>query len=308
MSRDIDPAIIQSIRDRLKNIARANDEDFNYVVVRYGLERMFYRLSKSEHSDQFVLKGATLFLYWQGEPHRPTMDADFTVMAEMSVEELENIVKNLCNLEIDSEDGVVFLPETIEGQKIREGRAYEGVRVNLKALLGTQDFGVQLDVGFGDSMVPAPEEIDYPVLLDFPAPRLKAYQKETTISEKFQNMIEMGLANSRVKDFYDIWFLCENFEFDGLRLRDAFTETFKRRKTVIPEATPLSLTDEMAQDEVMRTRWTAFLNDLGLTEEDLPLIDVINQIRSFVMPVSRSIHKKEEFNKIWKPDKGRIWG
>ncbi len=306
MSRAVDLATVQSIRDRLKNIARANDEDFNHVVVRYGLERMLYRLSKSEHSDQFVLKGATLFLYWQGEPHRPTIDADFTAIAEMGIEELEKIVKNLCNLEIDSEDGVIFLTETIEGKKIREGRAYEGIRVNLKALLGTQEFGVQLDVGFGDSMVPAPEEIDYPVLLDFPSPRLKAYQKETIISEKFQNMIEMGLVNSRVKDFYDIWFLCKNFEFDGLELQDAFTGTFKRRKTAVPEVIPLSLTDEMDQDEVMRTRWTVFLNDLGLRGEDLPLIDVINQIRSFVMPVSRSIHKKEEFDKIWKPDKGWI--
>jgi hypothetical protein len=176
MTRDIDPSTIQSIRDRLKNIARANDEDFNHVVIRYGLERMLYRLSKSKHSDQFVLKGATLFLHWQGELHRPTMDADFTGREEMSVEKMKNIVTDLCKLEIDSEDGVVFLPKTIEGQTIRAGRTYEGIRVNLKALLGTQKFGVQLDVGFGDSMIPVPEEIDYPVLLNPPGTSRLVFQ------------------------------------------------------------------------------------------------------------------------------------
>lgn len=304
MSRDIDPATIQSIRDRLKNIAEENNEDFNYVVIRYGLERMLYRLSKSKHQDHFVLKGATLFLHWQGDPHRPTKDADFSGTEETSVEEMESIVENLCEINVEPEDGVVFLPDTIEGMQVREGQAYEGIRVNLKALLGNQKFGVQLDVGFGDALVPDPEEINYPVLLDFPAPRLRAYRRETTISEKFQNMVEMGIGNSRMKDLYDIWFLSRNFEFQAQELRKAISETFKRRKTDIPNSPPVTVTDEFVEDDLTNTQWTAFLNDLELTEDDLTLKEVVEQIRQFLMPVAEAITDKKEFDKNWKPGEG----
>jgi len=306
MSRDINPATIQSIRDRLKNIAEENNEDFNYVVIRYGLERMLYRLSKSEYKDRFVLKGATLFLHWQGEPHRPTKDADFAGTEKMSVEEMESIVEDLCELEVDPEDGVVFLTNTIEGMRIREGQVYEGIRVNLKAVLGNQKFRIQLDVGFGDALIPEPEEISYPVLLDFPAPELRAYQRETTISEKFQNMVEMGVGNSRMKDFYDIWFLSKNYEFDGSKLRQAIRETFRRRKTAIPEETPLALSEEFVKDDRSQANWTAFLSEINLTAEELSLEDVGEQICSFIIPITKSIKNEQVFNRNWNPGEGWI--
>lgn len=306
MSRDINPATIQSIRDRLKNIAEENNEDFNYVVIRYGLERMLYRLSKSEYKDRFVLKGATLFLHWQGEPHRPTKDADFSGTEEMSVEEMESIVEDLCELEVDPEDGVLFLTNTIEGMRIREGQVYEGIRVNLKAVLGNQKFGIQLDVGFGDALIPEPEEISYPVLLDFPAPKLRAYQRETAISEKFQNMVEMGVGNSRMKDFYDIWFLSKNYEFDGSKLRQAIRETFRRRKTAIPEETPLALSEEFVKDDRSQANWTAFLSEINLTAEELSLEDVVEQICSFIIPITKSIKNEQVFNRNWNPGEGWI--
>lgn len=306
MSRDINPATIQSIRDRLKNIAEENNEDFNYVVIRYGLERMLYRLSKSEYKDRFVLKGATLFLHWQGEPHRPTKDADFAGTEKMSVEEMESIVEDLCELEVDPEDGVVFLTNTIEGMRIREGQVYEGIRVNLKAVLGNQKFRIQLDVGFGDALIPEPEEISYPVLLDFPAPELRAYQRETTISEKFQNMVEMGVGNSRMKDFYDIWFLSKNYEFDGSKLRQAIRETFRRRKTAIPEETPLALSEEFVKDDRSQANWTAFLSEINLTAEELSLEDVVEQICSFIIPITKSIKNEQVFNRNWNPGEGWI--
>lgn len=183
MTREIDNSTIQSIRDRLKNRAREENEDFNLVVIRYALERLMYRLSKSDYADQFVLKGARLFLHWQGSLPRPTRDADFAGYEEIEVDDFVGIIKELCEMEIDEEDGMIYLPDTVQGQRIREGATYEGIRVQLKGKLGNQKPTIQFDLGFGDSLVPAPEEIEYPTMLDFPAPKLKAYQQETTIAE-----------------------------------------------------------------------------------------------------------------------------
>ncbi len=306
MSRNMNPAVIRSIRDRLKNIAREESSDFNLVVIRYVLERFIYRLSKSDYADQFVLKGAALFLYWEGSLARPTKDVDFTGVEEMNAEELETIVKELCEKKVKVEDGVVFLVETIESEQIRAGQTYNGFRVNLKAQLGAQKIKVHLDVGFGDVLLPPPEEIDYPVLLDFPAPRLKVCQKETTIAEKTQNMVVMGIGNSRMKDFYDIWFLSKNFEFDLLNLREAIIGTFKRRKTKIPTEVPVALREEFAEDSIIRERWLAFLKNMDIDSEEFSLYDLLDQIRNFILPVINSIIDEEQNNKTWEPEEGWI--
>ncbi|MGM0381791.1 MAG: nucleotidyl transferase AbiEii/AbiGii toxin family protein [bacterium] len=304
MTRKIDPAKIQSIRDRLKNKAHEYEEDFNLVVIRYVLERLLYRLSRSNYADKFVLKGATLFVKWYGELHRPTRDADFTLVGKIEEKGLVEVVKEFCEMEVNTEDGVIFLTDTVKSQQIRATDDYQGIRIHLQAQLGSQKVKVQLDIGFGDSLVPKPEMIDYPSLLDLPVPKLRACQPETAIAEKFQNMVEMGIGNSRMKDFYDIWFLSKKFKFTGKKLQNALRITFNRRKIELPKRQPLVFSEEFIDDEFTTVNWHAFLKKLELSPEELPLKKVISRINDFLMPPTEAAARQESFAKKWQPSRG----
>jgi predicted nucleotidyltransferase component of viral defense system len=196
-----------SVRQRLLNLATERKEDFGLVVTRYGLERFLYRLSVSTHRDSFVLKGALLLQLWIAETYRPTRDLDLLGRGISNVS-YRKIFSEVCSQKVE-DDGLTFLPDTIRVERIRDDETYEGVRVRLEARLGNVRVPLQIDVGLGDAIVPASEELRYPTLLRFPAPKLHAYSKESVVAEKFEAMVKLGIANSRMKDFYDLWVLAQ---------------------------------------------------------------------------------------------------
>ncbi len=200
MTKEAKKDIAASVRQRLLNIAKEQEEDFNLILTRYGLERMLYRLSQSEWRDKFLLKGAMLFALWHDEPHRPTRDADFLGFVNPDIDNITAIFQSLCSITVD-DDGLKFDPETVTAEEIRENHAYEGIRVHLSGELSGAKIILQIDIGFGDVVTPDPDEIEYPTLLDQEVPKLKAYPVYTVIAEKFEAMIKLGMINTRMKDY-----------------------------------------------------------------------------------------------------------
>lgn len=229
-----------SVRQRLTNLARARGEAFQTLLTRYALERLLYRLSQSEDADRFLLKGALLFLLWSDTPHRATRDIDLLGSGSLAVEALAALFRSLCELDV-AEDGLLYLAETVQAGAIREDNLYGGVRVTLTAVLENARIPVQVDIGFGDAITPEPVAIAFPTLLDFPAPRLRAYQRETVIAEKLEALVTLEMGNSRLKDFYDLFVLGQEFSFEGARLGEAIRATFARRGTPLPEQMPVGL-------------------------------------------------------------------
>ena len=225
--------IAASVRQRLLNLSRDRKEEFQAVLTRYGLERLTYRLARSPHGDEFVLKGAMLFTLWTGEPHRATWDLDLLGRGTIEVARLAKVFREVCEVAVD-DDGLSFDGKGVRGERIREDLEYEGVRIHLGARLGVARIAIQVDIGFGDAVTPRPQKVTYPALLDFPAAELKAYPREPVVAEKFQAMVELGMANTRLKDFFDLWAIANTFEFDGETLAEAFARTFDRRDTALP--------------------------------------------------------------------------
>jgi len=283
-----------SVRQRLLNLASERKEDFGLVLSRYGLERFLYRLSASPHRDLFVLKGALLLQVWTGETYRPTRDLDLLGKGTRNLS-YQKIFSDVLSQDVE-DDGLSFLSETIRVEPIREEDAYEGVRVLLEARLGNVRIPLQIDVGFGDAVV-APAELEFPTLLKFPAPKLEAYSKESVVAEKFEAIVKLGMANSRMKDFYDLWVLAQRFEFESATLGAAIKATFATRQTVLPTSLPLALQTDFYQLASKQTQWKAFLRKSGLNAEST-LEETIRVIGEFVMPVI-NISKRGREKKIW---------
>ena len=235
-----------------------NTPDFNLLLTRYALERMLYRLSISKQRDQFLLKGALLFDLWFDIPHRPTHDADFLGFGSAEIPHIESLFREVCQIEAD--DGIVFQAESVKADEIRKEANYAGVRVTLLALLDSARCPVQLDIGFGDAVTPAPKLVDYPVLLTgLPAPQLRAYPKYTVVAEKLHAVCLLGMANTRMKDYFDLWVLLTEGGLDAAELQRAVEATFARRKLALPLAVPMGLSDAFAQDAAKQRQWSAFL-------------------------------------------------
>jgi hypothetical protein len=215
--------VAASVRQRLLNRSRERGEDFQLTLIYFALERLMYRLSRSAYRDRFILKGAMLFSVWSETPHRATRDLDLLRRGDHEMSVLIHEFQEICRTPIE-DDGMAFLPESISGEKIREGDEYQGIRLTFEARLGVARIPIQVDIGFGDAVLPKPEPLDYPTLLDFPAPRLLAYPRETVIAEKFQSMVELGIANSRMKDFFDLWFLAGYSSLTALGFPERFVE------------------------------------------------------------------------------------
>jgi predicted nucleotidyltransferase component of viral defense system len=266
--------LISSVRDRLKNISRTRKLDFQFVLTRYALERFLYRLSKSKYKNQFVLKGALLFMVWSDEQFRPTKDLDLMDLVEKSAENLRDAVDEICRLDVEA-DGMIYDAATITIQQIREEQEYQGQRVKLIARLGNARIPLQIDIGFGDVIVPGAVDTYFPTLLDMQRPLIKAYPKEAVVAEKLQAIVVLGMQNSRMKDFYDLYIFANQLQFDGETLVDAISRTFKRRRTELPERLPLGLSDEFAEDSQKLVQWKAFLRKSGLRlGDDLRIIIV----------------------------------
>jgi len=279
-----------SVRARLLARTRAEKGDFGQVLTRFALERLLWRLSVSSHAERFLLKGAMLFALWMDTPHRPTRDLDLLGAGDPSVDELAGVFRALCAIPAP-EDGLVFDAGSVTAAAIREDNLYGGVRVQIAATLGNARIPLQIDVGFGDSVVPAPEPVAYPTLLDLPhlpAPQLRAYRRETVVAEKFEALVTLGLMSSRMKDFYDLFTLAERFDFDGPELARAIRATFVRRGVPLPspEAPPVGLTEVFAHEGGKRQQWAAFIKRLGTNAPaPLDLTEVVRGIAAFLLPL-----------------------
>jgi len=269
-----------SVRTRLLKISKEKGQTFERVLTRFALERLLYRLSRSSHADRFVLKGAMLMISWFDDPHRPTRDLDLLGFGDPKEEAMLATFKDIFSHEVD--DGVLFDPGTLRVDRIREGLDYGGLRLRGTGSIGGARINLSIDIGFGDTLEPGAEVIDYPVLLDLPAPRLRAYARETVIAEKFQAMVALGRANSRMKDFYDIWILSRSFDFESGRLSQAIAATFARRATTIPIERPDALSASFARDEQKIRQWRAFVEDVA--HRPGTLNEVIEELAAFLMP------------------------
>lgn len=289
-----------SIRQRLLNLAREKSETFDLVLTRYALERLLYRIGRSEWKPRFLLKGAMLYALWYDAPYRPTRDLDLLAFGQSDIAYLIAAFRALCEIAVE-DDGIEFLKESIRGSEIRGESEYQGVRIQMTATLAGAVIPLQVDVASGDAVVPGPEEVHYPTILDQPSPQILAYPRYTVVSEKFQAMVMLGIANSRMKDFYDIWTLAREFDFDGLLLSRAIATTFERRRTALPAEAPLALTDSFSRDRVKATQWDAFVRKNRLSPEKLFFQDVAAFLRDFLMPPVQSIRVGQEFNMVWPP-------
>jgi len=259
-----------SVRARLLRLARERGEDFQLLVTSYANERLLYRLAVSSHASRFVLKGAALFTLWTGKPHRATRDLDLLGFGDPSEAHVRSVFADVLALYV-GDDGVKFDSGSLQVGPIREEQEYGGVRVVVIAQVTSARVRLQIDVGFGDAITPNAVAVDFPPLLDFPAPRLLAYPRETVVAEKLEAMVQLGLASSRMKDFYDLVVLSRMFEFDGDLLVRAVRATFERRGTPLPMDLPLALTPAFATDRIKTTQWTGFVRKSGAGDVgDLP--------------------------------------
>jgi hypothetical protein len=266
-----------SIRARLKQHADASKQDFNLTLTQYGLERLLYRLSISPHAATYLLKGALLFSLWYDQPHRPTRDADLLGYGPDDIDTAVSAFREISQIEV--EDGIAFEPASVRGSEIRKEAGYRGVRIDLQATLDGARIALQVDIGFGDAVTPAPEAVDYPVLLDnLPAPQLRAYPKYTVVAEKFHAVCLLGMANTRMKDYFDLWVLLTEDTLDPAELHRAAQATFARRGLAIPEATPAGLDDTFARDATKQRQWAAFLKKNRL--QPLDLAQVVGLLRN----------------------------
>jgi len=288
-----------SIRDRLRNKAKETNRPLAEVLQYYGMERLLYRFSRSEYADQFVLKGALLFTVWQVPERRTTLDIDFLARYDNQVASIEAVMKDVCNVAV-APDGLMFDAKTVKGFKIKEDADYEGVRVKFMGYLERSHIPMQIDVAFGDIVYPKTREIDYPVILDFPKPHLKGYPVESVISEKFEAMIKLGLLNSRMKDFYDIWLMMRQFNFDGTNLAEALRRTFRHRKTALPKGTPLFAEEIYDEESDRQTLWKAFLKKGNIRHAPDKLSATAKYIEDFLVKPLTAVNKGLEFKEKWK--------
>lgn len=271
-----------SIRARLLNLAKKEIIDFQLIIIRFLHERLLYRISVSDYSQQLILKGGAFIYAMQGLKSRPTIDVDLLGT------QISNDIKVLCEVfrqicDVESEDEVTFIPESVVGELITQQNKYNGVRLYIEATFHTVRQQIQIDVGFGDIVIPVVQELEYPTLLEeMQIPVIQAYSKETVIAEKFQAMIELSVANSRMKDFYDVYKLLTDNEFDNDTLEEAIIATFENRETSYTENHALFSAD-FATNTMRKRSWTAFLNKIN-RDKELEFEEVMRLITEKLMP------------------------
>lgn len=289
--------VAASVRRRLLNLAQKRGEEFQSLLIRYANERLIYRLAESPHVDDFILKGAMLLYVWSPHPFRATQDVDLLGRGAITAERLADVFRGLCTSKV-ADDGLIFQTETVRVGLIRQEDEYGGFRVKLQAKLTAARLDLQVDVGVGDA-VAEPATIDYPTLLEFPAPRLRAYSREAAIAEKFHAMVDHGLENTRMKDFFDVWALSREFAFEGAALAEAIGATFDRRGTPIPESTPAAFTPAFAADPTKAKQWKAFLVRARVRKEPPPFEVVLARVAEFLQPVAEAARLRAVVRSTW---------
>lgn len=288
-----------SVRSRLQNKAKESNRPFLEVLQYYGMERFLYRFSRSDYVEKFILKGALMFAVWQIPERRTTLDIDFLARHDDQITAIEKVIREVCQVRVPA-DGLVFDPETVAGRKIKEDADYEGVRVKFLGFLERSRISLQIDMGFGDIIHPRPRVIDYPAILDFPKPHLNGYTVESVIAEKFEAMVKLGLLNSRMKDFYDLWLMARRFDFNGAPLSEALQKTFAHRKTPLPEKKPLFAEEIYDETSDRQTLWRAFLTKGQIKNTPEKLSETAKVIEKFLIKPLGAIGKGEKFDNTWK--------
>jgi len=291
-----------SILARLLTLAKQRGDDYNLLLNRFGLERLLARVSISSHADRFLLKGALLFALWYDTPHRPTRDADLLGFGPDDEANLIATFREVAAMNLG--DGIVFDPNSVKAVSIREDNTYGGTRITLVARIGSARCALQIDVGFGDAVTPEPQTVAYPTLLDdFPAPTLRVYPVYTVIAEKYQVMVMLGQANSRMKDFFDLAVIARRTELDGATLAAAIAATFARRQTTFPNERPLALTKQFSEDTAKLRQWQAFLNRTRI--EAASLGDTVALLNELLWPPTQVAAAGSQATAAWHPDELR---
>jgi hypothetical protein len=288
------------IVSRLVELARARAEDPNLTLNRFGLERLLHRLSVSQHADRFLLKGALLFALWYDEPHRPTRDADLLAFGSDDAQRLVELFRTVAAIELH--DGIVFDTSSIRADAIREDNRYGGLRLRLTGSVARTRCSLQVDIGFGDAVTPSARRVTYPVLLaGYAQPRLRVYPVYSVISEKYEAMVMLGLANSRMKDFYDVCVIARRTSLDGATLARAIANTFERRGTALPGTPPVALTAAFAQAADKQRQWGAFLGKNRLANTQLA--DTVRILHDLLWPPTQVAATGSNAGARWLPDR-----
>lgn len=286
-----------SARQRLLNRAKIDRRPFNELLQYYAMERFLYRLSKSAHADRFILKGALMLRVWNSPESRPTMDIDMLGRTSNEVPKILAQMREILNADVEA-DGLTFDPDSITAERITEDADYAGIRIRFPGKLGSARINMQVDIGFGDVVYPEPAELTFPVMLNFPAPLLLCYSRESSVAEKLEAMVKLGQLNSRMKDFYDIWMLSKNFVFDGPSLASAIRLTFERRGTPVPEKIEAFSGSFV---KVKQAQWTAFRRRLGQENVSASLSEIIAEVDRFLSPIITAIVTGKSIPRTWMP-------
>ena len=286
--------IAASIRQKLKNKAALDKRPFAELLQYYAMERFLYRLTQSEHTSRFILKGALMLRVWQSPEFRPTMDIDLLGKTSNEVDDICGQITDIISIDIN--DGLMFDPETVKGERIKEDADYEGVRVRFIGTLENARVNMQIDVGFGDIIHPDAFEAALPTILNSPVPKLLCYSRESAIAEKFEAMLKLGELNSRIKDFYDIWLLSRQFEFEGSQLARAIELTLKNRGTEIPDIITAFTGDFISSKQ---GQWTVFLKRLRQDHLPTDFSEVVTGVEAFIQPIATSLLASTAFSQKW---------
>ncbi|MCL4851114.1 MAG: nucleotidyl transferase AbiEii/AbiGii toxin family protein [Bryobacteraceae bacterium] len=287
-----------SVRQRLLNRARSEGRPFQELLQYFAMERFLYRLAKSLFVDRFILKGALLLTAWRAPVTRPTIDIDLAGRTSNELDHIRSVVAELCQLNVEP-DGLEFDPASIEVRRIKEDADYEGVRVRFSATLAKARIPMQIDIGFGDVIVPKPINVEYPAMLEFPPPLLRAYPKETVVAEKLEALTLLGMLNSRIKDYYDVALLARMYSFGGALLVEAIRSTFLHRGTAA-EASPVGLTEAFSSDPARAIQWRAFVRRSRLGPE-WELEEIVDQVRLFASAPLAAVAEDRPFDLDWRP-------
>ena len=291
--------VAASVRDRLLKLARATGQPNGELLDRYCIERLLYRLARSQHRDRFILKGAMLLTAWGGGvTQRVTRDADLLGFGDSSLPALSQTFREICATVVE-DDGVTFELDSVQGEPIRALEEYVGLRIELRANLGGAIVRVQVDIGIGDAV--RPTEITLPTLLDFPQPFLRAYNRENSLAEKFEAMVKLGFINTRMKDYFDFWHLSRNFAFEGEELGETIRATLGRRGTPLPTVIPIGLSGEFFSDKTKQIQWKAFWRKSVRREPAPELPEVVTKVAEFIMPVVQAVIGQKPYPKSWPP-------
>jgi hypothetical protein len=299
-----DPAA--SIRQRLLDHAKQHGDVYQRVLTRYAIERLLFRLSQTEASERYVLKGAMLFVTWPEQVYRPTGDLDLLGHGNPDPVAITELFTRICQVEVP-EDGIIFDYANLRVEQMREADKYQGVRVNLGGKLAKAVIPVQVDIGFGDFVYPPPTRQIFPNLLPgLPTVNILMYPPETLVAEKFEAMIRFGAANGRIKDFHDIWITTRTFPFDLPSLAESVGGTLRRRGTAAPTEIPFGLTERFAKIAEERGLWSGFLRRNPPTLQPPPFTELQEELRRFFGPLIATLTLPEAAKGLWDPDSG-VW-